>query len=52
MKGVKANKELSAEQREELLRTLETRFEKNMNRHKGLEWTKVKAKLDANTGKQ
>ena len=51
MKGVKTNKELSAEQREELLRTLKVRFEKNMNRHEGLEWAKVKAKLDANTGK-
>ena len=39
-------KELSPEQREELLRTLKTRFEKNMNRHKGLEWAKVKAKLE------
>ena len=51
MKGVKTNKELSAEQREELLRTLKVRFEKNMNRHEGLEWAKVKAKLDATTGK-
>jgi hypothetical protein len=47
----KSNKELSLEQREELLRTLKARFEKNMNRHKGLEWAKVKAKLEANTGK-
>lgn len=45
------NKELSLEQREELLRTLEARFEKNMNRHKGLEWEKVQAKLEANTEK-
>src|SRR6266550_1949642 len=44
-------KELSAEQREELLRTLKARFEKNMNRHKGLEWAKVQAKLEANTEK-
>ena len=51
MKGVKTNKELSAEQREELLRTLKVRFEKNINRHEGLEWAKVKAKLDATTGK-
>ena len=42
-------KELSPEQREELLRALKARFEKNMNRHKGLEWAKVKAKLEANT---
>ena len=39
-------KELSSEQREELFRTLKARFEKNMNRHKGLEWAKVQAKLD------
>ena len=45
------NKELSPEQREELLRALKARFEKNMNRHKGLEWAKVQAKLEANTEK-
>ncbi|MEX2593147.1 MAG: DUF4256 domain-containing protein, partial [Anditalea sp.] len=39
-------KKLPPEQREELLRALKGRFEKNMNRHKGLEWTKVQAKLD------
>src|SRR5882672_6262611 len=44
-------KELSPAQREELLRALKARFEKNMNRHKGLEWAKVQAKLEANTGK-
>ena len=38
-------------QREELLRTLKTRFEKNMNRHEGLEWAEVQAKLEANTEK-
>ena len=43
--------ELSAEQCEELLSTLKARFEKNMNRHKGLEWAKVQAKLEANTEK-
>jgi hypothetical protein len=47
----KRDKELSLEQREELLRTLKARFEKNMNRHKGLEWAKVQAKLEANTEK-
>ncbi|MFX3672900.1 MAG: DUF4256 domain-containing protein [Paenisporosarcina sp.] len=47
----KRNKELSLEQREELLRTLKARFEKNMNRHKGLEWAKIQAKLEANTEK-
>jgi hypothetical protein len=44
-------KELSPEQLEGLLRALEDRFEKNMNRHKGLEWAKVQAKLEANTEK-
>jgi hypothetical protein len=44
-------KKLSSEKREELLRALKARFEKNMNRHKGLEWTKVQAKLEANTEK-
>jgi hypothetical protein len=45
------NPKLSTEQREELLRALKARFEKNMNRHKGLEWAKVQAKLEANTEK-
>ena len=40
-------RKLSPEQREEILGTLKARFEKNMNRHKGLEWTKVQAKLEA-----
>ncbi len=44
-------KELSSVKREELLRALKARFEKNMNRHKGLEWTKIQAKLEANTEK-
>ena len=44
-------KELSPEQREELLRALKARFEKNMNRHKGLEWAKVQTKLEAHTEK-
>jgi hypothetical protein len=44
-------KDMKAKQREELLRALKTRFEKNMNRHKGLEWAKVQAKLEANTEK-
>ncbi|MET0786209.1 MAG: DUF4256 domain-containing protein [Paenisporosarcina sp.] len=47
----KRDKELSLEQREELIRTLKARFEKNMNRHKGLEWDKVQAKFEANTEK-
>jgi hypothetical protein len=46
---MKSNKkELSPKQREELLRALKDRFEKNLNRHKGLEWAKVQAKLEAN----
>lgn len=44
-------KELSSEQREELLATLKSRFERNMNRHEGLEWTKIQAKLEANPEK-
>jgi len=51
MKSVKARKELSPKQREELLGALNARFEKNMNRHEGLEWEKVKAKLQANAEK-
>ena len=41
----------SREQREELLNTLKARFEKNRNRHKGLEWTEVQSRLEANTAK-
>src|ERR1700737_304194 len=44
-------KDLSPEQREELLGALKARFEKNMNRHEGLEWAKVQAKLEANAEK-
>jgi uncharacterized protein DUF4256 len=51
MKAPQTKKALSAGQREELLRTLKARFEKNMNRHKRLEWTKVQARLEANTEK-
>jgi len=47
----KLKKEFSPEQREELLRALKARFEKNMNRHKGLEWVNAQAKLEANTEK-
>jgi hypothetical protein len=45
------NKELSPEQSGELLRALEARFENTMDRHKGLEWAKIQAKLEANTDK-
>ena len=44
-------KELSPEQREELFSILKARFEKNRNRHKGLEWTRIQARLEANTEK-
>jgi Protein of unknown function (DUF4256) len=49
--GVQTKRELLPEQRQELLRVLEARFAKNMNRHKGLEWTQVQSKLDANNEK-
>ena len=42
-------KGLSPEQREELLRALKARFEKNMNRPKGLEWAQVQGKRQTNT---
>jgi hypothetical protein len=45
------NKELSPAQRQELLRVLKARFEKNMNRHGGLDWSKVQAKLEGTTEK-
>jgi hypothetical protein len=40
---------MKAEQCEKLLRTLKARFEKNMNRHEGIKWAKVQAKLDTDT---
>ena len=42
---------MKAKQRDELLKTLKTRFEKNMNRHKDLEWVKVQARLEAKAEK-
>ena len=52
MSKINSNKKkLSSEQREELLSALKVRFEKNTSRHKGLEWAKVQAKLDANNEK-
>jgi hypothetical protein len=45
------NPTLSEKQSEELLRALKARFEKNMDRHKGLEWARVQAKLEANAEK-
>lgn len=47
----KTQLDLSAEQREELLGILIARFEKHMDRHEGIEWTKVEAKLEANPEK-
>ncbi|MEO6453921.1 MAG: DUF4256 domain-containing protein [Ginsengibacter sp.] len=44
-------KKLSSEEREALLSALKARFGKNMDRHKGVEWAKIQAKLDANTEK-
>jgi hypothetical protein len=52
MSNMKSNKkELSSKQREELLRALKDRFEKNLNRHKSLEWAKVQTNLEANAEK-
>ena len=44
-------KELSSKQREELLKALKARFEKHMNRHQGIEWAKVQARLEASPAK-
>lgn len=46
-----ANNKLSPEQQREILEVLEARFEKNIQRHKAIEWTKVQAKLEANPEK-
>jgi hypothetical protein len=52
MKGSNSNKkEFSPKQREELLATLKARFEKNLNRHKGLDWAKVQVRLEGNPEK-
>jgi Protein of unknown function (DUF4256) len=52
MKNITSQKkELSPKQREELLRASKARFEKNPNRHKGLEWAKVQARLEASAEK-
>jgi Protein of unknown function (DUF4256) len=52
MSNMKSNKkDLSPAHREELLSDLKARFEENMNRHQGLEWAKVQARLEANTKK-
>ena len=51
MKKVNDKKDLSSELRENLLVILKARFEKNMNRHKDIEWSKVQAKLKKNADK-
>jgi len=51
MLKIETTKDLSLEQKGEFLKILRARFEKNLNRHVGLEWTKVQAKLEANTKK-
>ncbi len=51
LKSQTSKRELSPEQREELLGVLKARFDKNMNRHKGVEWAKVRAKLEAHSEK-
>jgi Protein of unknown function (DUF4256) len=48
---MKRNAKLSHKQNEDLLRVLKTRFEKNMNRHKGLEWDRVLVRLEADNKK-
>ena len=52
MSDIKSNqKKLSAQQREEIFGALRVRFEKNLNRHKGLDWSTVQARLEAHAGK-
>ena len=46
-----AKKEISEAQKKELLKVLKARFEKNMNRHKGLDWNKVQTRLESNSDK-
>src|SRR5688572_5800208 len=50
-RGVETRQQLAPEQREGLLRTLRARFEKNMNRHQGLQWMAIQARLEANPDK-
>lgn len=51
MPGSNAKKKLPAKQQVELLKTLQARFEKNMNRHQGLQWAKIQTKLEATPAK-
>src|SRR5215469_7347198 len=46
-----ANVSLSKKQRDEIVKALQSRFEENINRHKGLEWSQVQARLEANAEK-
>jgi hypothetical protein len=48
---IEVDLEVSPEQGEELLRTLQDRFQENMDRHQGLEWTKIQEKLESNPEK-
>jgi hypothetical protein len=50
-RNISNKRDLSPKQREELLKALKARFEKDMDRHQGLEWAKVQAKLGANAEK-
>jgi hypothetical protein len=51
MMTMERKKELSGERREEIMKALKSRFEKNMDRHKGLEWAELQVKLEANNEK-
>ncbi|MEZ4631303.1 MAG: DUF4256 domain-containing protein [Deinococcales bacterium] len=51
MNNTASSKKLFSEEAQSLLKTLQTRFEKNMERHEGLEWAKVKARLEAQADK-
>ena len=50
-KSSSGKKDLSPAQRDQLLKALQARFEKNMHRHKGVDWAQVQAKVEANAGK-
>ena len=51
MKALKTKNQLSPAQRDQLLKALQSRFEQNRNRHEGIEWAKIKAKVEANPEK-
>jgi len=51
MSTTTSKKKLSTAERDELLKTLKNRFEKNKNRHKGIDWPNVQTKLEANADK-